>query len=71
MPMDMVMAAVLHYAAEASEILAFLMLLPGACVAARKWAQERRPLPPSRWMAPPNGATDVTEVGPEYGRKGP
>jgi hypothetical protein len=41
-PMDMVMAAVLHYAAEASEVLAFLVMLPGACAAARKWAREHR-----------------------------
>jgi hypothetical protein len=27
----------LHYAAETSEILAFLVVLPGACAAGRKW----------------------------------
>jgi hypothetical protein len=34
--------SVLYYTTEASEILAFLMMLPGACAAARKWAREHR-----------------------------
>jgi hypothetical protein len=42
LPMDMVMVAVLHYAAEASEILAFLIVLPGACAATRKWVRKHR-----------------------------
>jgi hypothetical protein len=33
---------VLHYAAEMSEVLAFLAVLPGACTAGRKRAREYR-----------------------------
>ena len=40
--MYMGMASVLHYTAEASEVLAFLVMLPGACAAARKWTREHR-----------------------------
>jgi hypothetical protein len=42
LPMYMGMASVFHYAAEASEVLAFLVMLPGACAAARKWTREHR-----------------------------
>ena len=42
LPMYMGMASVLHYAAEASEVFAFLVMLPAACAAARKWTRERR-----------------------------
>ncbi len=42
LPMYMGLASVLHYAAEASEVLAFLMMMPGACAAARKWTREHR-----------------------------
>jgi hypothetical protein len=33
---------VLHYAAEMSEVLAFLVVLPGACAAGRERAREHR-----------------------------
>ena len=36
------MASVLSYAAEVSTVLAFLVMLPGACAASRKWAREHR-----------------------------
>lgn len=36
------MEEVLHYAAEASEILALLIAIPGACTAARKRIREHR-----------------------------
>jgi len=36
------MAAVLHYAAEASEVLVGLSVLCGTCVAFRKWIREHR-----------------------------
>ena len=36
------MATVLNYAAEASTILAFLVVMPGACATARKRIRERR-----------------------------
>jgi hypothetical protein len=39
-PMDM--ASVLSYAGEISTILAFLVMLPGACAASRKRAREHR-----------------------------
>ena len=38
---DMVMASVLSYAAEVSTVLAFLVVLSGACAAARKRAWGR------------------------------
>ena len=36
------MVAVLHYASEISEVLAFFVILPGACAAAREWSRAAR-----------------------------
>jgi hypothetical protein len=35
-------AAALSYGAEACNVLAFLVVLPGACAAGRKWVREHR-----------------------------
>ena len=39
---SMVMALVLSYTAEVSTVLAFLVMLLGACAASQKWAREHR-----------------------------
>ncbi len=40
MPMNMGMAAVLYYVAEACQVLGFLVVLPGACATAYRWARK-------------------------------
>ena len=41
-PEETFMGSLLDYAAEASEILAFLVMLPGTCAAVRKWTRKHR-----------------------------
>jgi hypothetical protein len=40
MPMNMGMAAVLYNVAEACQVLGFLVVLPGACASAYRWARK-------------------------------